>query len=127
MESGIRAASTQLENRQRWFGLRLLSLLQGDQAKEMVGAPSEIGWRLTNALAYAGRTESTILLEEPETLDVELLQEEEAEGKAEAEKGRPGLTMFTDGSRLDDGGAGYAVVWKNGLTWKSIKTHMGYN
>ena len=49
--------------------------------------------------------------EEPETLDAELLQEEEeAEAKAEAEKARPGLTIFMDGSRLDDGG--YAVAWK---------------
>ena len=31
-----------------------------------------------------------MLLEEPETLDAELLQEEEAEAKAEAEKTRPG-------------------------------------
>ena len=54
-----------------------------------------------NALAYAGRTESTVLLEEPETLDAELQQEEEAEDKAEADKARPGLTMFTDGSRLE--------------------------
>jgi len=23
--------------------------------------------------------------------------------------------------------AGYAVVWKNGQTWKGIKTHMGYS
>ena len=35
--------------------------------------------------------------------------------------------MFTDGSRLDDGAAGYAVTWKSGSTWKGIKTHMGYN
>jgi len=56
-----------------------------------------------------------------------LLQEEEAEAKAEAEKERPGLTMFTDGSRLDSGAAGYSVVWKGGLTWVGIKTHMGYN
>jgi len=35
--------------------------------------------------------------------------------------------IFTDGSQLDDGAAGYAVVWKNGQTWKGIKTHMGYN
>jgi len=77
MESGLRAAMTQLQNRQPRFGRRL-----------------------TNALPYAGRTESTILLEETETLDVGLLQEEEAEAKAEAEKERPGLTMFTDGSRL---------------------------
>jgi len=88
--------------------------------------PDEIGRRLTNALAYTGRTESTILLEELEILDAELLQEEEAGAKAEAEMDR-GLTMFTDGSRLDSGAAGYAVVWKNGQTWKGIKTHMGYN
>jgi len=31
---------------------------------------------------------------------------------AEAEKDRPRLTMFADGSRLDNGAAGYAVVWK---------------
>jgi len=57
----------------------------------------------------------------------ELLQQEKAEAKAEAEKVRPGLTMYTDRSRLEDGAAGYAVVWKNGQTWKGIKTHMGYN
>jgi len=31
--------------------------------------------------------------------------EEEAEAKAEVEKDRPGLAMFTDGSRLDSGAA----------------------
>jgi len=43
MESGLRAATAQLENRQRRFGLRLLSLPEGDQAREVVGAPSGIG------------------------------------------------------------------------------------
>jgi len=127
MESGLGAAPTQLENRQRRFGLRLLSLPQGDQARGIVGAPTEIGRRLTNALAYAGRVESTVLLEEPETLDAELLQEEEAEAKAAAEKERPGLTMFTDGSRLDNGADGHAVVWKHSRSWRDIKTHMRYN
>jgi len=28
---------------------------------------------------------------------------------------------------MKDGAAGYAVAWKNGQTWKGIKTHMGYN
>jgi len=50
----------------------------------MVGAPAAIGRRFTNALAYSGRAESTLLLEEPETLDAELLEEEEAEAKPEA-------------------------------------------
>jgi ribonuclease HI len=34
--------------------------------------------------------------------------------------------MFTDGSRLEDGATGYAVVWKNGSTWKGHRTHMGW-
>jgi len=127
MESSLRAATTQLENRQQRFGLQVLSLPQGDQVREIVSAPTEIGRRLTNALVYARKVESTVLLEEPETLDVELLQEEEVEAKAAAEKERPGLIMFTDGSRLDDGAAGYAVVWKHSQSWKGIKTHMGYN
>jgi len=97
MSSGLRAATAQLENRQRRFGLRLLSLPQGDQAREVVGAHTEIGRRLKNALAHGGQTERTVLLEEPETLDAELLQEEEAEAKAVAEGTRPGRTMFTDG------------------------------
>ena len=80
----------------------------------MAGAPTEIGRRLTNALAYAGSTERTVLLEEPETLDAVLRQDEEEGVKAEAEKARPGLTMFMDGSRMEDGAAGYAVVWKKG-------------
>jgi len=71
--------------------------------------------------------ESTVLREERETLDAELLQEEEAEAMAAAEKERPGLTMFTDGSRLDNGANGYAVVWIHGRSWKGIMTHMGYN
>jgi len=35
--------------------------------REIVGAPTATRRRLTNALAYAGRAESTVLLEEPET------------------------------------------------------------
>jgi len=35
--------------------------------------------------------------------------------------------MFTDGSRLEEGAAGYAVAWKNGQSWDGIKTHMGFN
>jgi len=76
----------------------------------VVGAPTAIGQRLSNALAYTGLTEEVVLLEDPETLDTELMQEEEEGAKEEAEMARPGLTMFTDGSRLEDGAAGYAVA-----------------
>jgi len=101
-------------------------VLRSPQMPTGAAPGTSIGQRLTNALAYAGWTETTVLHEELENFDAELLQEEESEAKAEAEKGRPGLTMFTDGSRLDDGATGYAVVWKSGQTWKGIKTHMGY-
>jgi len=124
MESGLRPAAAQLENRQRRFGVRLLSLPRGDQAREIAGATAAIGRRLMNALAYSGRTENTFLLEEPETLDAELLQEEEeAKAKAEAEKSPPGLTTFTDGSRLDDGAAGYAANpgWVSKPTWDTTR------
>jgi len=98
MEHGLRVATAQLQNRQRMVGLQLLSLPQRDQAREVIGAPTAIDQRLTSAVAYVERAESTALLEESETLDAELRQEEEAEAKAEAEKAQPGLTMFMDGS-----------------------------
>jgi hypothetical protein len=76
MESGRRRATAQLENRQRYFGLRLLSLPDGDQAREVVGMRTGIGRRLKNTLvlAHRGRTETTVLLKEPEVLDAETSQ-----------------------------------------------------
>jgi len=68
-----------------------------------------------------------VLLEEPETLEAELLRVEVAEAKAETEKRRPGLAMLTDGSRLDSGSAGYLVVRQNASSWAGIETHMGNN
>jgi len=125
MESGLRATTAYLENRQRRFGVRLLRLPQGDQAREVVGAPSEIGRGLTKALANAGRTESTVLLEEPETLNAVLVQQEEEEAKVEAEMARPGLTMFTDGSRTEDVAAGYVAAWKRGESGLASKPTWG--
>jgi hypothetical protein len=85
MESGLGPVTAQLENRRRRFGLWLLSQPDGDQAREVVGAATEIGKRLKNALAHRGRTETTVLLEEPEVLDAETIQEDEKSAKAEAE------------------------------------------
>jgi hypothetical protein len=58
-----------------------------------------IGPRLTNALALAGSTESIVLLEDPETLDAELIQEEEAEGKGEAWHHRDSVVPGPQGAR----------------------------
>ena len=38
MESGLRPATNQLENRQRRFGLQLLSLPEGEKARGIVCA-----------------------------------------------------------------------------------------
>jgi hypothetical protein len=75
-ESGLLPAVAQLENRRRRSVLRLLSLPQGGQVKEAMGAASAIGKRLERALGYSGRTERTVLLEEPEALDADTIQED---------------------------------------------------
>jgi len=40
--------------------------------------------------------------------------------------GQPGLTLWTDGSRDENGAVGYAVAWRNGQSWVRRKAHMGY-
>ena len=82
MESGLRPATNQLENRQRRFGLRLLSLPQGSAAREVIGASSTIGKRLSTTLEHRWlATEETVLLEDPEPFNAELIQEEREEAK----------------------------------------------
>jgi len=94
----------------------------------VIGGSTAIGKRLKIALNRTWTsTEQTVLLEDLEPFNAELIQEDREEAKREAEKERPGLIMFTDGSRLEDGAARYAVAWKDGLSWKGIKTHLGYN
>ena len=65
------------------------------------------------------------MLEDPETFDAEIIHKYGEEARKRAEKERLGLVMFTDRSRMENGANGYAVAWKNGQTWKGIKTHMG--
>jgi hypothetical protein len=122
MESGFWAAAAQLDNRHRRYGVQLLSQADGNQAREVVGAASEIRKRLKNALAHRGRTATTVLLEELEPLDAETIRDDEKAAKAEAGRVPPGITMFTDGSQLDSGAAGHAVVWQNGQSWVGVKS-----
>jgi len=53
---------------------------------------------------------STVLLEEPQTLEANVLQGDMATAKDEAERHRPSLAVLADGSRLDIGATGYPVV-----------------
>jgi len=128
LESGLRPASNQLENRQRRFGLRLLSLPQGAMAREIVCARTAIGKRLASALSYTWMaTEEIVLGSVPLPFEAEVIQEEREKAMEEATAQRPRHTMFTDGSRTEEGATGYAVAWKEDQTWKGVKTHMGYN
>jgi len=57
--------------------------------------------------------EDTVLPEVTSPLDASTTIEEEAAAALEAKPlDRPGLTIFTDGSRLENGATGYAVMEK---------------
>jgi len=71
--------------------------------------------------------ERTVVCEEEALTATAIVLVETEAAKKEAETPRPGLTMFTDGSRLDSGACGYAVAWKRGNQWRGQKVHMGYN
>jgi len=128
LESGIKPAATQLDNRLRRFALRLASLPRGDQARRLVEASgSSIEQRLQSALGCWNGREETVLLEVASPLEASTTIEEEAAAAREANRlNRPGLTNFTDGSRPENGATGYAVTWKKGNSWKGHKTHMGW-
>jgi hypothetical protein len=49
----------------------------------------KIGKKLETAPGYSGRMETTVLLGDPEALDAEMIQEDGAAAKSEAERSRP--------------------------------------
>ena len=104
LESGIKPAVVQLDNRLRRFALRLASLSLGDQARKLVGtSDSALGQRLQSALRCWHGREETVLLEVAFPLDVSTTIAEETAVSLEARRlGRPGLSIFTDGFRLEN-------------------------
>jgi hypothetical protein len=82
--------------------------------------------RLERALGHSSRTETTVLLEEPGAFDADMMQEDEAAAKAEAECPRPVLTMFTDVHDLIAGQPDTRSHGKMGGAGWGIKTH-GYD
>ena len=98
MESGVKPAVPQLENRVRRFALRLASLPRGDQARDLIGAShSALGQRLQSSLGCWNGREDTVLLKVASSLDASTTIDEEAAAALEAKRlGRPGLSIFTD-------------------------------
>ena len=82
---GSLPAAAQL-NRKRRFAVRLISLPDGDQARELVGAVSTLGGSLELFLGHPDRREETVLLESAEHPDVTTIVEDKAGAKYEAER-----------------------------------------
>jgi len=88
MESGLRPATAQLDNRQRRFTARLLSLPAGSEARGIVGAQPAIGRRLEASIGYSGRVEGTEITSRPEKMEAVRIVEERERAIEEAEKDR---------------------------------------
>jgi len=67
------------------------------------------------------------MVSRPVNMETVRIVEEWERAIEEAEKNREGLTIFTNGSRLESGATGYSVAWKAGNRWVGVKAHMGYN
>jgi len=107
MESGLRPVAAQLENRLRRFGLRLFSLPQGDQTREVAGKrPLDNGPKTPSDTRGGWTAQSCWRNQKPSTRNW-------CRERRPKPKRSHGLTMFTDGSRLDRA-AGYPVVWQSG-------------
>jgi hypothetical protein len=88
-----------------------------NQARDLVHTDSELGKRLKSFLDCPGSKEPTVLLEMATPLDVSITADEGAQAERIAKEDRPDLVMWTDGSKLDGGAVGYAVMWRN-HAWK---------
>ena len=115
LQSGLRCATSLLNNRSRRFALRLASLPQGDGAGEIIGGKSQLGKRLTTWLTPEGASdyERTVVCEE-EALQAKIAINDRKLAKEFADTPRDGFTLWTDESRTESGTCGYAVVWMKG-------------
>jgi len=95
LESALRPAPVQLENRLRRLGVRLVNLQQDSQVSRLVGAacaPAN-GWNLPLG-KHSGRREKTNPLEVPKSLEADIVVEDEdlAEGGWRGSAGTGGAT-----------------------------------
>lgn len=99
-------------------------------AETTVKGPQNLGQQLAKKLARAlpidpsGGFEDT----EPDTADIcqgqiRVLPREEA--ATEAQNARPGLTVWSDGSRLEDGRTGAGIAWEQQEQWRTQKIPIG--
>jgi len=76
-----------------------------------------MGQRMVHFSEYSGRVEEICLPEDGPTdleANVSIADAEWAKEEAMRADSQPGLVLWTDGSRDENGGTGYAVVWRKG-------------
>jgi len=102
MGSGLRPANAQLKDRKRRWGLRLLSL-PGATSTGTRWSDSTLRKSLESFLGYSRRTEETVLRETATDLDAATITTDAEYAKRAAEGYTPGFTVYTDGSRTEEG------------------------
>jgi len=78
---------------------------------------------------YTMRVEEIYLLEDGPTevgARTSIADAEWAEQEAWKAESQPGLVLWTDGSRDENGAVGYAVAWWKRQSWAGRKAHMEY-
>jgi len=106
-ESGLRPAESLLNNRSR---RKLMSLPKGNQAKSLPGCNTAMGQRMVHFSEYSSRVEEIYLPEDGPTelgTRTSIANAEWAEQEARKADSQPGLVLWTDGSRDENGAVGY--------------------
>jgi ribonuclease HI len=158
-EAGLVPAKILLDNRQRTYACRLLSLPQGHPTKDILpmslvsgdGAaqPGEqpdgdidwaigegrtwLGYHLARKIAMGDCIDPAegvepIVETRPDYFPgVIHVENTETATKTAKDPTQSGLVLWSDGSKLETGGTGAAVVWNRDENWSMLRTTLGKN
>ena len=118
VESGLRPANTQLNNlKRRWAKPTKWRLSTGT-----CWNGQHTGESLETFLGYPGRTEETVLPETATDLDAGTIIMDTEDAKRAEEGYTPDFTVYTDGSRTEEGATGYSVVCERAKAGKDSRS-----
>jgi len=118
-ESGLRPVESLLNNRSRRHVLRLMSLPKGNQAKppwEAHGPFQRVLRPGGGNLPTGGRTRRNSERAPPSPT-----QGGRSRKRSRKADSQPGLVLWADGSRDENGTVGYAVAWRKGRSWDTAR------
>lgn len=159
-EAGLIPAEIMLNERQRKYAHRLLTLLDGHPTKDILPVSLRLGdgsaqpgeipendeiWSLNQRVKTLGQQLARqvsvnfsidlaegvepVIHVKPAEFSGRIIIQELKLAINEAKTGLSDLILWSDGSKLQSGGAGAAVVWKDSLTqgWNTCKSSLGKN